>query len=108
MKRLYGMAAIALSLSLPLATLSAGSAAAQQRPCGERDQIVERLGNKYGEARTARGLSHNNGMVEVYASEETGTWTILITLPSGETCLVAAGDFWEDAPLEITRSGQAI
>ncbi len=108
MKRLFGMTAIALSLSLPMMSLFAGSAAAQQKPCGERDQIVSRLNDKYGEARTSRGLSHNNGMVEVYASEETGTWTILITLPSGETCLVAAGDFWEDAPVELTQSKQAI
>ncbi|QHQ36269.1 hypothetical protein [Algicella marina] len=108
MKRLVGSTAIALSVSLSLASGLAGSAAAQQKPCGEREQIVSRLGDKYGEARTARGLSHNNGMVEVYASEETGTWTILITLPNGETCLVAAGDFWENAPLEVTQSKQAI
>lgn len=105
MKCLTGMTAIALALSISVAGTTAQ---AQQRPCGERDQIVQRLGNKYGEARTSRGLSHNNGMVEVYTSEETGTWTILITLPSGETCLVAAGDFWENAPLEITQSEKPI
>jgi len=90
---------IAALLGLALAALPATAATAQDAAsCGDRALIVERLGERYGERRTARGLSHNNGMVEVYASEETGTWTILLTLPSGRTCLIAAGDFWESAP----------
>lgn len=107
MKRLFGLTASALALFLSISAPNS-AVAQQQRPCGDRDKIVERLDNKYGESRTARGLSHDNGMVEVYSSEETGTWTILITLPSGQTCLVAAGDFWDEAPLDVTRSGQAI
>ncbi|MEO0387640.1 MAG: hypothetical protein AAF281_08935 [Pseudomonadota bacterium] len=91
----------ALLIAAPFMT-QPNPAAAQQGSCGDRDAIIERLGDRYGEARTARGLSSNNGMVEVYASEETGTWTILITLPTGKTCLIAAGDFWEAAPGPIT------
>ncbi len=99
MKTLIALSALTLALASPVF-------AQQQRACGDRDAIVERLGNKYGEQPAGMGLSHANSMVEVFASEETGTWTILITMPSGQACLVAAGEFWEAAPELIKRSGQ--
>ena len=33
--------------------------------------------------------------MEVYASEKTGSWTILLTKPDGVACLVASGGMWE-------------
>jgi hypothetical protein len=30
-------------------------------------------------------------LVELFASPETGSWTILVTRPDGVTCLLAAG-----------------
>ena len=37
----------------------------------------------------------NNAVVEVFASDETGTWTITVTTPNGMTCLVASGQSFE-------------
>ena len=71
-------------------------AAAQGASCAKRDMIVERLSTKYGETRQSAGLNQNNGMVEVFASDESGTWTILVTMPNGISCLMAAGNSWED------------
>jgi hypothetical protein len=34
-------------------------------------------------------------VVEVYASSETGSWTIVVTRPGGPTCLVAAGQSFQ-------------
>ena len=79
-----------------LAVSQAPAAMAQgQASCAQRDMIVERLASKYGESRQSAGLNQNNGMVEVFASEETGTWTILVTMPNGISCLMAAGKAWE-------------
>lgn len=89
---LYGVAA---------ASLMGGAASAENTSCGEREMIVERLASKYGETRQSAGLNQNNGMVEVFASEETGTWTILVTMPTGVSCLMAAGRDWQDM-LETT------
>ena len=50
---------------------------------------------KYGESRQAIGLGTNNQVVEVFASLETGTWTITVTTPAGVTCLVASGQSFE-------------
>ncbi|MCB1343639.1 MAG: hypothetical protein KDK24_21735 [Pseudooceanicola sp.] len=34
-------------------------------------------------------------MLEVFASAETGTWTITLTAPNGQTCLIASGQSFE-------------
>ncbi len=76
-------------------TCSGSIAQAQGASCANRDTIVERLSSKYGETRQSAGLNQNNGMVEVFASSETGTWTILVTMPTGVSCLMAAGRAWQ-------------
>ncbi len=89
--RLAGLAGLA-----GLATiLLAGSAEAQGRACGPRDSVLERLEGDYGETRQSIGLAANAQMVEVFASPDTGTWTILMTSATGITCLMATGDAFE-------------
>jgi len=75
----------------------AGSTAFAQtnRCCAPREVVVERLAQKYGEARQSVGLVSNNSMVETFSSSETGTWTITVTLANGTTCLVASGQNYE-------------
>ncbi|GGE40336.1 hypothetical protein GCM10011360_29970 [Primorskyibacter flagellatus] len=63
--------------------------------CAPRDVVLERLSAKFGETRQSIGLGPNNQMVEVFASRDTGTWTITVTRPSGLTCLVASGQAFE-------------
>jgi hypothetical protein len=89
----YIKTAMVLALGL---TATAGTASfAQGASCANRDIIVERLADKYGETRQSAGLNQNNGIVEIFASAETGTWTILVTMPTGVSCLMAAGKAWE-------------
>jgi hypothetical protein len=66
-------------------------AMAQQRNCGPREKIVERLAEKYQETRQAIGLGMNNSVLEVFANTETGSWTIIASSPSGISCVAAAG-----------------
>ena len=39
----------------------------------------------------ALGLASNGGLLEVLTSGNGGTWTIILTMPNGVSCLVAAG-----------------
>jgi hypothetical protein len=86
----------ALTAAAALYLGSTLDAAAQgNRNCAPRDAVVERLAEGYGETRQSMGLGANNAVVEVFASEETGTWTITVTMPNGLTCLVASGQSFE-------------
>ena len=80
-----------LFTSALVGALLVSGAAAQTRNCAPRDSVVERLASKYGEARKAIGLGANNNLVEVFASESSGSWTITVTDTVGLTCLVASG-----------------
>ncbi|HID68452.1 MAG TPA: hypothetical protein EYP31_09415, partial [Roseibacterium sp.] len=60
-----------------------------------REMVLERLADKYGETRQSIGLGANNAVVEVFASTDTGSWTITVTTANGLTCLVASGQSFE-------------
>lgn len=83
-------------LPLALATFaSLGGTAGAQMVCGERKSVVAQLERKYGETRRSVGVQDGRGLVEVYASDKTGTWTILVTNTEGKACLMAAGEGFE-------------
>jgi hypothetical protein len=77
------------------ALLASTSLSQAQETCGPRDLVIERLTSTYGETRQSLGLGRNNAMVEVFASTDTGTWTITVTTANGVTCLVASGQAFE-------------
>ena len=66
--------------------------------CAARSQIVGQLAQKYGESRQMIALTFARQVIELFASPETGSWTLTITFPSGETCLIGAGDMIELGP----------
>lgn len=75
------------------------------RNCGPREVVVNRLAEGYGEVRQSMGLGSNNSVVEVFASTETGTWTITVTMPNGMTCLVASGQAFEELAEALPAMG---
>ncbi len=70
--------------------------ASAQMACGNRSEVVAKLGGKYGEVRRGGGLSGSAAFFEIWASPETGTWTILKTSPGGISCIMAVGTGWQD------------
>lgn len=87
---------IIVLLGAVAASLATAPASAQS-VCGDRTEIVTRLETGYEEKAAAIGLSGNGGVVELYTSDK-GSWTLLITQPGGVSCLIAAGESWEDTP----------
>lgn len=98
---------LCLTAALFAGVLLAGPAAAQTQNCAAHGDVVERLAKGYGESRQSIALGANNTVVEVFASEATGTWTITVTTPGGPTCLVAAGQAYQavNDPLPSSDSG---
>lgn len=75
------------------------AAAQQQMRCAPRAQMLDILETRRGESRRAIGLTSGDTVMELYAAEETGSWTVVVTLPSGLSCLVATGTAFEGDPL---------
>jgi len=69
-----------------------------QTACGERAKIVAYLSANYSEQPVAMGLTEAGSVVEVLVSPK-GTWTILVTVPAGLTCMVTSGVSWESLNL---------
>lgn len=90
---------------LALAAMMNAAQAQQARNCGPRDIVVNRLAEGYGETRQSMGLGANNSVIEVFASEESGTWTITVTTPNGLTCLVASGQAFETLAEALPAKG---
>ena len=82
---------LAILILMPTLTLAQSAGI----PCGKRGYYLEQLADKYKEVPVSMGLVANGSVLEVVKSEA-GTWTIMITNAKGVTCLIAAGENWEN------------
>lgn len=89
-KRLFQM-----TMGLGIMVLAAQQVQAQTPNCAPRPDVLQRLAETYGETRRGIGMAQQGAVMEVFASDDTGSWTITVTLPNGLTCLVAAGEAYE-------------
>ena len=71
------------------------ASAAGPNLCTKRTSMISALSNKYEEQRRGMGVASRAGVMEFYVSQK-GTWTMLMTLPNGMSCIVAAGRDWEE------------
>lgn len=81
----------ALALVLALVAVGCSPAAAQAPACAPHGEITAVLASNYGEHSIAQGIAANGALMEIFASENTGTWTIAVTGSDGITCLIASG-----------------
>ncbi len=91
-----GISAAAFSLLLLAAIVFLNTPAAAQNSCGPRDAVIELLGDRFDEKTVAVGLASSGGVIEVLASNDGQTWTIMLTTPDGNSCVVASGEAWID------------
>ena len=88
-----------LASALLTLSLLASAAFAQNAPCGPHDAVAKALLDVYGEVPTARAIVANGPRVlEVFSNPETGTWTVLITDPTGVSCSPSSGNAWQIVP----------
>ncbi len=93
------------AIMLGLAGLCVALPAQAGSQCAPRETVLGTLAGEYGEARRGVGLAANNGVVEVFASAQSGSWTITVTLANGMTCLVASGQNYETVAEELPARG---
>lgn len=95
MKQTLLTASFGLAMAVTSLALTAPVAQAQGQNCAPRELVVQRLAEKYGESRQSIGMGQKGMLMETFASDETGSWTITVTTPQGMTCLVASGQSYE-------------
>ena len=84
----------ALSLGFAGLILATNPVFAQMQ-CNLRDTVLATLADTYGETRRGMGIAANNGVMEMFASDTSGSWTITVTMPDGMTCLIASCQSFE-------------
>ena len=103
-----GGAMLKYFIAASLIALPALSHAQSAQRCGDHDILVKRLAEKFVEQQVAIGVTANGKMVEVLASPEGNTWSIVLTEPGGPSCFVAAGANWVEVEsrLAMTAFGE--
>lgn len=90
---------------LAVASAAPGASAHTNSVCGEREVLVDRLERHFGETRRSTGLAANQKLVELYASEDSGSWTLLLTRPNGHACVLATGAAYDSWESELPATG---
>lgn len=98
-----------LFASLLAVLLLTGPAVAQT--CALRPDVIAKLADTYGEELRFGGLQKTtndaHAVLEVWASPDTGTYTVLMSHANGLSCIVAAGtDFFEATPADEPAGNQ--
>jgi hypothetical protein len=91
---------LTLTLSLIGMTFIVNAAHSGTKKCATRTTVLEHLNAQYGETRQTIGATPNGQVIETYAHIKTGTWTIILTLANGTSCIMASGTAFQniDAP----------
>jgi hypothetical protein len=95
----------ALSLGFAGVVLAGHAAFSQTARCAPRDTVTGSLADTYGETRRGIDLAGQGAVMEVYAADATGTWTILMTLPNGMSCMIASGQGYEAVTDDLPARG---
>ena len=59
-----------------------------------RAEVVKLLGDRYAEMPVSMGLAQNGGVVEVFTTHDGATWTIVLTMPNGNSRVIGSGESW--------------
>ncbi|WP_224407930.1 hypothetical protein [Afifella sp. IM 167] len=101
---LTGLGAVAV-MAASLAFCGSAEAASTRLSvpqCAEHGKMVEILAQEYKELPKALGIVRGERIMQLFVSER-GTWTIVVTKTSGSTCIVAAGQDWEEVPVDTSK-----
>jgi len=100
MGRLLGCCALGVAM-IPLAV-------AAQEVCATRDALLDALAEDYQETPAAVGMSNSGGVMEVFTARDGRTWTILLTRPDGNSCILATGELWTPVPQPVASADDTI
>ena len=99
-------AAIAIAMLSSCVPMTPAYSQQQALPisCGPRKEVLKVL-EEYAEASVGIGLNAS-GVVELFISEKGETFSVVLTLPNGQSCLVINGSEWENLKFVKPVNGQ--
>lgn len=100
-KRLFSAALVFGAAAL------APPALAQSSACMPRDTLVQKLEVTYGERLTGGGLKNALQVIELWSSDESGSFTVFVTRADGLACIIAAGQNWHNSLRQKAPEGVA-
>ena len=80
--------------------MAATATASAQSACLPHNKLVDLLDGRYAEKRVAAGLENSGRLFEVFSSTDGATWTMVVTTPDGDSCVIAAGLEWYEPEKE--------
>lgn len=86
-----------LALGLMLIFLTDSPALAQSSGCHSHERLTKLLKERFAEHPVAAGLEASGRLIELFASTDSASWTLVTTTPAGESCVIAVGEHWLDA-----------
>jgi hypothetical protein len=84
----------AVGLMLTLVYAMTPEASAQAAACQSRDSLMKLLEERYAEKPVAAGLEAGGRLIELFTSTDNESWTMVMTMPAGESCVMAVGKYW--------------
>jgi hypothetical protein len=78
--------------------LAGGLGDPQLMNCADHNSVKSYLEDKFAEVPVSHGLQADGKLLQVFASEQSGTWSMVATTPNGLSCIVAVGEAWQMLP----------
>ena len=78
---------------MPFLAFLAQPALAEPWACVERKALIKDFAERYQEVPSAIGVTSDGNLAEVLTSKS-GNWTLVISNPKDQTCVVASGSGW--------------
>lgn len=94
-----GLATIAglAAFSTPVTALSQDCARCE----ADGERIIACLEKDWGESVFADALNRRGHLVRWLANEETGSWSMVVSLPNGAACLTASGKHFDMVQMPV-------
>lgn len=83
---------------LMLVLAPAAQAASPVAPilCAPSGEMRQKLTRQFGAEQIATGIRDRESVMEVWNSDSTQSWTMVVTYADGNSCIVAMGHDWFD------------
>ena len=111
-KASHNMRPLIAMTGLFVAAISASAVAQDQAPsgvpCDVRTDVVQKLADQFGETQREIGLVPQRGVImELFASGDGQTWTLMLSFPDGNSCLFASGTDWGATGHAVLKPGSS-